>query len=124
VLVAHSSILKINPAMLAPRTTGMTSHFHFTMPIKAMRLITGSGYGVKTEVPNGKWQTLRVEFNGKKFTTYLNGKKLFDGEDDTFTDAGAVGVWTKADSLNGKRFSGGLFMHDGIPLPPIRDAVR
>ena len=29
---------------------------------------------------------------------FFNGKKLFEAEDDTFKDAGKVGVWTKADS--------------------------
>ena len=57
------------------------------------------GYGVDTKVPKGKWSTLRVEFRGNLFTVLFNGKKLFDVEDKTFTDAGAVGVWTKADSI-------------------------
>ena len=57
------------------------------------------GYGVDAKVPGGKWSTLRVEFAGKLFTVSLNGKKLFDVEDETFADAGGVGVWTKADSV-------------------------
>jgi hypothetical protein len=57
------------------------------------------GYGVDTKVPKGKWSTLRVEFRGNLFTVLFNGKKLFEVEDKTFTDAGAVGVWTKADSV-------------------------
>ncbi len=57
------------------------------------------GYGVKEKVASGQWHTLRVEFAGNKFTLYFNGKKLFDVEDTTFTDAGRVGVWTKADSV-------------------------
>lgn len=57
------------------------------------------GYGVDTKVPKGKWSTLRVEFRGNLFTVFFNGKKLFDVDDKTFTDPGAVGVWTKADSV-------------------------
>ena len=57
------------------------------------------GYGVDAKVPKAKWSTLRVEFRGNLFTVSLNGKKVFDVEDDTFKDAGAVGVWTKADSV-------------------------
>jgi hypothetical protein len=57
------------------------------------------GYGVDTKVPKGKWSTLRVEYRGNLFTVLFNGKKLFDVEDKTFNDAGAVGVWTKADSV-------------------------
>jgi hypothetical protein len=57
------------------------------------------GYGVDTKVPNGKWSTLRVEFKGNLFSVHFNGKKLFEVEDATFKDAGAIGVWTKADSV-------------------------
>src|SRR6266702_4445682 len=53
------------------------------------------GYGVDTNVPKGKWSTLRVEFRGNLFTVFFNGKRLFEVEDDTFKEAGAVGVWTK-----------------------------
>lgn len=57
------------------------------------------GYGVDAKVPSGKWSTLRVDFAGKLFTVSLNGSKLFEVEDETFKDAGGVGVWTKADSV-------------------------
>lgn len=57
------------------------------------------GYGVDTKVPKGKWSTLRVEFKSSLFTVFFNGKKLFEVEDDTFKGAGAVGPWTKADSV-------------------------
>jgi 3-keto-disaccharide hydrolase len=57
------------------------------------------GYGVKADVPKQSWSSLRVEFSGNRFKVTLNGKHLFDVEDTTFTDAGKVGVWTKADSV-------------------------
>jgi hypothetical protein len=57
------------------------------------------GYGVDAKVPANKWSKLRVEFSGKLFTVFLDGKRLFEVEDDTFADAGAIGLWTKADSL-------------------------
>ena len=57
------------------------------------------GYGVKEPVPSGKWHTLRVEFAGNRFKVLLNGKHLFDVEDETFKDAGKIGLWTKADSV-------------------------
>jgi hypothetical protein len=57
------------------------------------------GYGVDTKVPNGKWSQLRVEFHGAVFAVHYNGEKLFEVEDRTFASAGAVGVWTKADSV-------------------------
>jgi hypothetical protein len=57
------------------------------------------GYGLDTKVPKGKWSTLRVEFRGNLFAVAFNGKNLFEVEDDTIKDEGAVGVWTKADSV-------------------------
>lgn len=61
----------------------------------------GSGpfaYGKKAKVPSGQWSTLRVVAKGDLFEVYLNGEKLFEVEDNTFTNAGKVGLWTKADS--------------------------
>lgn len=57
------------------------------------------GYGAKARVPSGQWSMLRVEFKGPHFAVLLNGKPLFGVEDSTFTAAGRVGVWTKADSV-------------------------
>jgi hypothetical protein len=57
------------------------------------------GYGVDAKVASGKWNTLRVDYAGKLFSVSLNGTKLFEVEDETFTEAGAVGLWTKADSV-------------------------
>jgi hypothetical protein len=56
-------------------------------------------YGVRRRVPSGVWSTLRVTFRGPLFTVYLNGAKVFDVEDTTFTGSGKVGLWTKADSV-------------------------
>jgi hypothetical protein len=59
----------------------------------------GRTYGKKSEVPAKQWSTLRVVANGRLFEVYFNGTKLYDVEDATFTQAGKLGVWTKADSL-------------------------
>jgi protein-tyrosine-phosphatase len=50
-------------------------------------------------VASGQWHTLRVEFQGSRFTVLFNGQKALEWNDETFTDAGKVGVWTKADSV-------------------------
>jgi len=59
----------------------------------------GRTYGMKDSVPSGKWGTLRVVAKGHLFEVYHNGKKLYEVEDETFKDAGKVGLWTKADSV-------------------------
>ena len=56
-------------------------------------------YGVKHEVPRGQWNTLSVAFNHNSFVVSLNGERLFETEDKTFTGAGKTGLWTKADSV-------------------------
>jgi Domain of Unknown Function (DUF1080) len=56
-------------------------------------------YGVKHEIPSGRWNALRVVFKDNLFTVFLNGDRLFDVEDQTFRQPGKTGLWTKADSL-------------------------
>ena len=51
------------------------------------------------KVSSNEWHTLRVDFQGSHFTVTFDGKKAIEWEDDTFKDAGKVGVWTKADSV-------------------------
>ncbi|MBL8172491.1 MAG: DUF1080 domain-containing protein [Acidobacteria bacterium] len=59
----------------------------------------GRTYGKKAPVPKNQWSDLRVTAKGNLFTVYLNGEKLYEVEDATFTEAGKVGLWTKADSV-------------------------
>ena len=57
------------------------------------------GYGVDVSVPANQWLGLRVDFSGSRFRVLYNGKQVFEVEDSTFSDAGKVGLWTKADSV-------------------------
>lgn len=59
----------------------------------------GRTYGKTAPVPAAQWSTLRVVATGPLFEVYFNGPKLYEVEDKTFTQAGKVGVWTKADSV-------------------------
>ncbi len=34
-----------------------------------------------------------------RITCYLDGKKMLEAEDDTFSAAGMVGLWTKPDAV-------------------------
>src|SRR5213596_2170343 len=51
------------------------------------------------KVASGEWHTLRVDFTGNHVIVTFDGKKAIEWEDKTFTEAGKVGVWTKADSV-------------------------
>jgi hypothetical protein len=57
------------------------------------------GYGVSVAVPANIWHRLRIDFKGTRFKASFNGQELFEVDDSTFTDAGKVGLWTKADSV-------------------------
>ena len=54
---------------------------------------------VDAPVPPNVWHTLRVEFSGKRIKVALNGKTYIDLEDAHIAGTGAVGLWTKADSV-------------------------
>ena len=59
----------------------------------------GRTYGLDVEVPRETWSRLGVRVQGNLFTVLLNGRELFQVEDDTFVAAGKVGLWTKADTI-------------------------
>jgi hypothetical protein len=50
-------------------------------------------------VASGEWHELRVECVGNKIICYYDGEKKIESTDDTFKEAGKVGLWTKADSV-------------------------
>jgi hypothetical protein len=54
---------------------------------------------VDAPVLKNTWHTLRVEFAGRKIKVALDGKTYIEHDDGHITGAGAVGVWTKADSV-------------------------
>ena len=64
--------------------------------IKGQRLAFKS---VKELVKPGVWHTLRVDFQGNKFAVAFDGKKVLEAADESFAEAGRVGLWTKADSV-------------------------
>jgi hypothetical protein len=59
----------------------------------------GKTYGVDVEPLGGGWNELRLTVVDNIFTVYLNDKQLFQIDDETFTEAGKIGLWTKADAV-------------------------
>ena len=55
--------------------------------------------GANVKVPTGVWQELRLAVRGSRFEVFLDGKSLYSATDTTFTAAGRVALWTKADSV-------------------------
>ena len=54
---------------------------------------------VDAPVARNAWHTLRVEFSGRRIRVILDGRACIEMDDDHIPGAGAVGVWTKADSV-------------------------
>lgn len=52
----------------------------------------------EVKAPAGEWHTLAVQMKGGEIVCMLDGKKQLEAKDDTFTKAGKVGLWTKADA--------------------------
>lgn len=54
---------------------------------------------VNQKVAPHQWHTLRVDFKANHFVVTFDGKKVIEADDDSIAGTGAVGVWTKADSV-------------------------
>lgn len=44
------------------------------------------------------WHTLRVTMKGHQMVCYYDGEKRLEADDATFTEAGMIGLWSKADA--------------------------
>lgn len=78
------------------RANALEDNFNFYYVLNGKRRqIKGSN----VKVSSGEWHDLRLEANGDKFTCYFDGNKKIEATDDTFKDAGKIGLWTKADSV-------------------------
>jgi hypothetical protein len=64
--------------------------------VNGKRVQIGGKEGIK--VPVGEWHKLKVEVKGNKMEGYLDGEKIWEVTDDTFKEAGKVGLWSKADA--------------------------
>ncbi len=54
---------------------------------------------ITAPVAANQWHTLRVEFSRQAIKVRLDGTQYIEVKDNHITGAGAVGVWTKADSV-------------------------
>jgi len=52
----------------------------------------------KVKIDPKVWHEIEIEHVGNMIKAMLNGKKILEVKDDTFMEAGMVGLWTKADA--------------------------
>lgn len=50
-------------------------------------------------VASGIWHQLQVEAQGDRFVVFWDGQRVMEIVDQTFREAGKIGLWTKADSM-------------------------
>src|SRR6185436_3399921 len=55
--------------------------------------------GKPVEVTSDQWHVLRVVLKGDSFEVWLDGQSLFKATDTSLPQAGALGVWSHADSV-------------------------
>jgi RNA polymerase sigma factor (sigma-70 family) len=69
---------------------------------RVYKVVAGKRIQLGTEedlkVPAGQWHVLKIKQAGEHIECWLDGKKYLDAKDGTFTRAGKIGLWTKADA--------------------------
>lgn len=55
--------------------------------------------GANFKIASDEWHELRVECVGNKISCYYDREMKIESTDDTFKEAGKIGLWTKADSV-------------------------
>lgn len=53
----------------------------------------------KHDIPTNAWSILKVSARGNRFQVYVDHRRILQGQDNTFSGAGGVGLWTAADSV-------------------------
>lgn len=79
------------------RLNPLEQDFRLFKMVKGERTLIGEPVTVKE--PVGKWHTIRVVQRGDHIQAWLNNTRHFNLHDKSLTDAGRVGVWTKADAV-------------------------
>jgi hypothetical protein len=78
------------------RMNPLEDNYRVYKVVAGKRTQLGAKEGVK--VKSGEWHKLKVEVKGNKMEGYLDGEKLWEITDDTYQNAGKVGLWSKADA--------------------------
>ena len=52
------------------------------------------------KLPADRWHTLKIRQIGEVIECFLDGTPYLNAEDDTFPDAGKIGLWSKSDAVS------------------------
>jgi hypothetical protein len=50
------------------------------------------------KVKAGEWHTIKIDMEADHIHCYFDGEKMLDTKDETFKDAGKIGLWSKSDA--------------------------
>jgi hypothetical protein len=78
------------------RANALEDNFRLYHVIKGRRVQFA---GANFKVTSNAWHEIKVEARGDEFKCFYDGQLKFTAKDDTFKDAGKIGLWTKADSV-------------------------
>ncbi len=66
------------------------------------KVANGNRYMLKSasfRIDSGKWYTLKITMQGNRIRCYFDGKLKLETTDNTFSQAGKAGLWTKSDAV-------------------------
>ena len=69
---------------------------------RVYKVVNGNRKELKSadiEIDSNKWYNIKIIMNGNKIKCYFNGKLELETTDNTFPDAGKIGLWTKSDAV-------------------------
>lgn len=78
------------------------------------KVVNGSRKQLKSvdcSIKSGEWFTMSISMNGNNIACSLNGTKMIETSDETYPNAGKVGLWTKSDAQS---------YFDDLTIQPIR----
>jgi hypothetical protein len=78
------------------RMNPLEDNYRVYKVVAGRRTQLGGKEGVKVKA--GEWHKLKVEVKGNKMEGYLDGERMWEITDDTYKDAGKVGLWSKSDA--------------------------
>jgi hypothetical protein len=78
------------------RANALEDNVRFYRVVKGKREQLASA---NAKVTANQWHTLALKAEGERFTVSFDGNQMLSAQDHTFSDAGKVAVWTKADSV-------------------------
>jgi len=77
------------------RQNNLENNYRIYKVVNGRRIQLGS---TRLRARTGTWHALKVTMTGNHIQCFFDGRKYLDVKDDTFKDAGKVGLWTKADA--------------------------